>query len=56
MFTNSLINNRDRYSVIIYDGGIMLTLQKCNVTDSESIDNGAVCGISINDDGSNRGM
>jgi len=56
MFTNSYINNRDGYIVTIYNGGIMLTLQKCSVIGSNSIDNGAAGDVSINDGGANRGM
>ena len=56
MFTNSYINNKDGRSVTIYDGGIMITLQKRSVIGSKSIDNGAADGVSINNGGANRGM
>ena len=56
MFTNGFIDNRDECSVTIYDGGIMLTIQKRNIIGSKSIDNGDAGDISINDGSANRGM
>ena len=56
IFTNGFINNRDECSATIYDGDIMLTLQKHNVIGRDSIDNRDGGDTSFDDGGANRGM